>query len=510
MSSTKVFFDIIIGSTAVGRIIFELFNDITPKTAENFRGLCTGEYGYGKFHKKKLHYKGSRFHKIVEDQYVQGGDFIYGNGSGGESIYGEFFKDENFQRRHACAGLLSMANKGRNTNSSQFLITVKACPHLDGKNIVFGQVVDGMDIVRQISKLPTDFNQRPKVKIYIFDCGDFDTRRIHLIEDPFKETMEAILADRRKTEKVKIMGPEEAEEYKKMKKKSAFNILQEYSSGDEDEDETGKNTFTNRNILKLTKADKEIDLKETGEDNYNQELYEEDQEIEGESDQEEYYDEDEEEEDQTLNAIRSKLGENGLRKYLELKSKINEVTNLNMKAVQEENKKAQDPDWEKKKTKEEYRNLKQDQIQKMIESGIPEDKLYTLDSINKCEIKNQKFLKKKKNETFGWDVFNTDTLYRAYKKRLKNMPMDISIYEEQMNNPEKGVEITEQRKHLLNADLEAQKQKRKTFSRRRAFYEEQDVSYINERNMNFNKKLQRFFGKEAAEIKANLERGTAL
>jgi peptidyl-prolyl isomerase G (cyclophilin G) len=508
MSSTKVFFDIIIGSTAVGRIIFELFKDITPKTAENFRGLCTGEYGYGKFHKRKLHYKGSRFHKIVEDQYIQGGDFVYGNGSGGESIYGEYFKDENFQRRHACAGLLSMANKGRNSNSSQFLITVKPCPHLDGKNVVFGQVVDGMDIVRQISKLPTDFNQRPKVKIFIFDCGDFDTRRIHLIEDPFKETMEAILADRRKIEKVKIMGPEEAEEYKKTKKKSAFNILQEYSSGEENEGESENKSLKNRNILKLDEGDKEIDLKETGEDNLE---YDEEEQIEGESDQEEYDEEDEEEEEnETLQIIQSKLGESGLKKYLELKSKINEVTNLNMKAVQEENKKSQDPEWERKKIKEEYKNLKQEQTQKMIESGIPEDKLYTLNSINKCEIKSQKMLKKNKNEAFGWDVFNTDTLYRAYKKRLKNMPMDKSLYEDQMNNPGKAIEITEQRKHLLNADLEAQKQKRKVFSRRRAFYEEQDVNYINERNMNFNKKLQRFFGKEAAEIKANLERGTAL
>lgn len=112
--------------------MFELFSDVTPKTAENFRGLCTGEYGHGKVYKKKLHFLGSRFHRIVEDQFVQAGDFIYGNGTGGESIYGETFRDENFQRRHTCAGLLSMANRGRNTNSSQFFITLKACPHLDG------------------------------------------------------------------------------------------------------------------------------------------------------------------------------------------------------------------------------------------------------------------------------------------------------------------------------------------------------------------------------------------
>ena len=124
----KVYLDIIAGTTALGRIEIELFYDITPKTAENFRGLCTGEYGTGKIHKKKLTYKGSRIHKIVENQYIQGGDIIYGNGKGGESIYGEFFKDENFKRRHACAGLLSMGNIGRNTNSSQFRITLRPCP----------------------------------------------------------------------------------------------------------------------------------------------------------------------------------------------------------------------------------------------------------------------------------------------------------------------------------------------------------------------------------------------
>ena len=160
--------------------MFELFTDITPKTAENFRGLCTGEYGYGKIHKKKLHYLGSRFHRIVEDQFVQGGDFVFGNGTGGESIYGAVFNDENFQRRHAVAGLLSMANKGRNSNSSQFFITLKPCPHLDGKHTVFGQVIEGMDVLRQIGKVPTDVQEKPKLKIVIFDCGDFNTKRLHI------------------------------------------------------------------------------------------------------------------------------------------------------------------------------------------------------------------------------------------------------------------------------------------------------------------------------------------
>ena len=256
MSGTKVFLDIVIGTTAIGRVIFELFTDITPKTAENFRGLCTGEYGNGKIYKKKLYYKGSRFHKILEDQYLQGGDIIYGNGTGGESIYGEFFKDENFQRRHACAGLLSMGNRGRNQNSSQFLITLKPCPQLDGKHVVFGQVIEGMEVIRQMSKVPTDYNERPKVKIIIFDCGDLDTRRQHLIEDPFKETMEALYKDREKIEKIKIMGPDQADEYKKQKKKSAFNMIQQYSSDEGGEENEGKE----KNIT-VDENEKEINLR---------------------------------------------------------------------------------------------------------------------------------------------------------------------------------------------------------------------------------------------------------
>lgn len=482
MSSYKVYFDIVIGTTAIGRVVFELFCDITPKTAENFRGLCTGEYGFGKFSKKKLIYKGSRIHRIVEDQFIQGGDFIYGNGTGGESIYGETFKDENFQRRHACAGLLSMANKGRNTNSSQFLVTLKPCPHLDGKHVVFGQVIEGMDVIRQIAKVPTDRNERPKLKIIVFDCGDTDTRRQHLIEDPFKETMEALYREREKAEKVKVLGPEEAEEYKKQKKKSAFNMIQEYSSG-EDVDN-----------INLSDAEKGIDLKDTGENNPN-------------------YDEEEEEEENendTLNLIKSKLGDSGLKKFIDLKSKINEVRNLNMKAVQDENIKSQDPEWEKKKIKEEYNKNRIQINERMKELGIPEDKFYTLNSILKCESSNQRDMKKKKNATFGWDVFNTDTLYRAYKKRLKHMPFDKTLYEDQLSDPRKATEVSDERKHLLNADIEQQQESRKKYSRRRAFYEDQDVNYINDRNMNFNKKLQRFFSKEAAEIKANLERGTAL
>ena len=213
---------------------------------------------------------------------------------------------------------------------------------------------------------------------------------------------------------------------------------------------------------------------------------------------------------QKMKMIKSKMGENGLKKFMDLKAKINEVKNLNMKAVQEENFKSGDPEWEKKTMKEEYTKDRQETREKLIRQGIPEDKLYALHSINKCEIANKKDMQKLKNSNFGWDVFNTDTLFRSYKKRLHNMPFDKTLYEDQLNDPEKALEVSEERKKLLNMDIQQQLDNRKKYSRRRAFNEDQDISYINDRNMNFNKKLQRYFSKEAAEIKANLERGTAL
>ena len=207
--------DIVAGNTALGRIEIELFYDITPQTCENFRGLCTGEYGEGHVYGKKLTYKGTRIFQVVDGKYMIGGDIVYNSGRGGESIYGEFFKDENFKRRHACGGLLSMNNSGRDKNNSQFIITIKACPQLDDKHVVFGHVVKGMEVIKEISKIPTDMNNRPKVKIFVFNCGDFDPIRVNFQGDIFKDTIDEIIRERKEREKIKIMGPEEIEKYKK-------------------------------------------------------------------------------------------------------------------------------------------------------------------------------------------------------------------------------------------------------------------------------------------------------
>ncbi|KAI0672162.1 peptidyl-prolyl cis-trans isomerase Cpr7 [Trametes maxima] len=166
-----VFFDITIGGRPAGRIVMQLYKDIVPKTTENFRALCTGEKGDGKAG-KPLHYKGSTFHRVIKGFMVQGGDFTAGNGTGGESIYGEKFEDENFEVKHTKRFLLSMANAGAGTNGSQFFITCNPTPHLDGKHVVFGEVIRGKSIVRAIENTETASGDVPVEPCTIADCGE--------------------------------------------------------------------------------------------------------------------------------------------------------------------------------------------------------------------------------------------------------------------------------------------------------------------------------------------------
>eukprot|EP00475_Leptophrys_vorax_P005309 TRINITY_DN13224_c0_g1_i1.p1 TRINITY_DN13224_c0_g1~~TRINITY_DN13224_c0_g1_i1.p1 ORF type:complete len:304 (-),score=74.67 TRINITY_DN13224_c0_g1_i1:73-984(-) len=230
----KVYFDVSIDGQSPERITFGLFGATVPKTAENFRALCTGEKGVGKsgkplhykgskFHRiipkfmiqggdfthgngrggesiygerfkdenfklrhnvpgllsmanagksgKPLHYKGSKFHRIIPKFMIQGGDFTHGNGRGGESIYGERFKDENFKLRHNVPGLLSMANAGKNSNGSQFFITTVVTSWLDGKHVVFGKVTDGMDVVKKVEAVGTR-SGTPTKSVVIVDSGE--------------------------------------------------------------------------------------------------------------------------------------------------------------------------------------------------------------------------------------------------------------------------------------------------------------------------------------------------
>ena len=164
-----VFFDMKIGGTPAGRIEMTLRADVVPRTAENFRALCTGEKGTGRSG-KPLHFKNSSFHRVITDFMCQGGDFTRGNGTGGESIYGEKFPDENFRLKHTGAGILSMANAGPNTNGSQFFLCTVETPWLDNKHVVFGSVTAGLDVVKAIEAVGSSQGRTSK-QVVIADCG---------------------------------------------------------------------------------------------------------------------------------------------------------------------------------------------------------------------------------------------------------------------------------------------------------------------------------------------------
>lgn len=168
----RCYLDISIGGELEGRLVIELYSDVVPKTAENFRALCTGEKGIGPHTGAPLHYKGVCFHRIIRGFMLQGGDISAGNGTGGESIYGLKFEDENFELKHGRKGMLSMANTGPDTNGSQFFITTTRTSHLDGKHVVFGKVIKGMGVVRAIEHVTTLEGDCPSLDVVIVDCGE--------------------------------------------------------------------------------------------------------------------------------------------------------------------------------------------------------------------------------------------------------------------------------------------------------------------------------------------------
>lgn len=450
-----VYIDVAIGSRPVGRMVFELYTDLTPRTAENFRGLCTGEYGnIGlKSSTKKMHYVNSKIHRIVDDFMIQGGDITNGDGSGGHSIYGPTFDDENFQRRHACAGLLSMANRGRNTNSSQFFITLKPCPHLDGKHVVFGQIIYGMEIVRRIGKTTVDSTNRPKLPVTITDCGEVDDTKDFLRFDPFKaEELLKLKENNRRNVLAFEEKPLEVDE----------TALQE-PEAEPEEDELKKNY-----AAKLKLLSDEIEQAEEG------------------------------------NLGKRNLPKEKLDILAAIRAKAQEARKSNLKAVIKEENMQTNPDAVKKLRDSKRKDYIKEQQDELEFKGLAGKEYLNKPAMAKGPEQKQK------SQIFGWDAFSDDTLYKAYNKRCSNMPLYAEEYKKQMENPDIVYEPSREKKDRLVDDINKQKIARENFSRRRTVDPEEEVTYINDRNRIYNLKLMRHFKEHAAEIKANLERGTAL
>ncbi|XP_064107047.1 peptidyl-prolyl cis-trans isomerase G-like isoform X2 [Macrobrachium nipponense] len=230
----RCFFDIEVDGIPSGRIIFELFSDVCPKTCENFRALCTGEMGNGKTTDKPLHYRGVKFHRVIKDFMIQGGDFSAGNGTGGESIYGGQFEDETFDIHHEEPFLLSMANRGKDTNGSQFFITTQPSPHLDGKHVVFGRVVNGKEVVAAIEDLPVDNRSRPLQPAVISNCGELILQR-------------SVKTKEKKHKKKKVSssdGDSDTEKKKKKKKKEKKQKKHKKSKSSDEEGEVKEDEET--------------------------------------------------------------------------------------------------------------------------------------------------------------------------------------------------------------------------------------------------------------------------
>nr|CAD2173994.1 unnamed protein product [Meloidogyne enterolobii] len=198
---SRCFFDIQIDGDPVGRVVMELFDDLVPRTTKNFLMLCTGQAGLGKVTEKPLHYKGSLFHRVIKNFMVQGGDFSAGNGTGGESIYGGVFDDESFLIKHDQPFMLSMANRGKDTNGSQFFITTKPAPHLDGVHVVFGKVISGQEVITQIENLKVNAKCRPVADVIIANCGQLIRKRT--ADDVETEVKKSKKHKKRKREKDK-------------------------------------------------------------------------------------------------------------------------------------------------------------------------------------------------------------------------------------------------------------------------------------------------------------------
>eukprot|EP01138_Halocafeteria_seosinensis_P007212 gb/GECG01007375.1/.p1 GENE.gb/GECG01007375.1/~~gb/GECG01007375.1/.p1 ORF type:complete len:550 (+),score=101.41 gb/GECG01007375.1/:1-1650(+) len=544
-SNPLVYFDVSIGDEHAGRIVFELYADITPKTAENFRALCTGEQGKTPSG-AKLHYKDSDFHRIVPGFIVQGGDITHADGTGGESIYGRKFEDENFLLKHTCAGLLSMANAGPDTNSSQFFITLRPTPHLDGKHVVFGHVRDGLRIVRLFEQVATDRKDRPKRQVKVTDSGEvFESLAIgndgapnppsraeaqrsleRIWNDEGEQQQGSEMPDLTKPRNVKEMGlPRNfGHKHKGSEHASVNQAFEHHLASHIKQNVTSKKrpTPSYKTIVEL----RDDNEGETDESTNEASQHEQEDELKNaNSSKAEAGDE----ESTSASASGSSTMDDRLR---QIRMRLNKSRQENYKEVVEEHKRVEDPKYERRRYYLQQMADKQNEYRrKGKQDGTGEQKPSWLDepaeqSLSAAEKRKQR--EENMKRSFGWNVFNQDAQQQAYEKTLKELPgreegggsgssMSLVNRNMEMVVPDAVSDMDYGRSDFVDkdgmdrlADQVEHRRKKSRFSRRRTVHPDETVDYINERNRVFNKKIGRAFDKYTVEMRQNLERGTAL
>ena len=425
------------GSRPLGTLHLELYDETVPKTVRNFVALLERPTGY----------RGSSFHRIIAGFMAQGGDFVRGDGTGSDNIYGsEYFEDENFVHRHSQAGILSMANSGPNTNGCQFFCCFRATPHLDGKHVVFGHVdlAQSADVLEALERVPVGANDRPRDAVKIVDCGI-------------------------------VMGGT-AEE------RQGGGAAQQEAVEDEDE----------------------IDLEEGAEDP-------------NPAQDEEYLEE-------TVPKTKAEAMKLRLRK---LKQKMNQARQLNKQAVKEEGERLSHPDKERrrqtvaaKKASEEAWKAANAKAEQFAKSASVDAKALTEQASESVAAARARSERDELNRYSVNDYHNPEGQHRNYLRSLKSVPRqhDADAADSGTFNPIESVDDPKQQAEgarRIAAELQRRIEKSKKRDRDRkakqaAADETGDVSHINKRNKMFNEKISRTYDKQTAEIRQNLERGTAL
>ncbi|KAF4687017.1 pre-mRNA-splicing factor syf2, partial [Perkinsus olseni] len=428
-----------IGAAAGGRVEFELFADTCPETAENFRGLCTGEYG------PELTYRNSKIFKSMKGEGLQGGDIVANDGSSGTSVYGKPFRDENSINKHSGAGILTTTYQGekRHNNTSQYMVTYARSRALDFRHVPFGRVTRGMEVIRAIEKVPTDDQDRPRVDIIIVKCGMVGKKEV---DEALEERKAAVEQGR----------------FKSRKQLRAEGVATAAS--------LGKKLLDNAAESEESAEDIPIDL---------------------EDDEDEVRTSSESEvEEVSSTPVKPAAGFKNKReaRMFELRLKMNQARVANQEEVLKEEKEGQQGGPREDQEAPEGTGAKRRKYKKG--EDWDHTRWYLNEQASMAEARAEKKARKGNNHTFGWEVFNEDSLYRAHDKKLADVQFNEVKYEKQKEAL--GQAFYDDDEDLVSAKPSEEGKERLAQAMKKA------------------DDKRRAFSRYTKEIKANLERGTAL